>query len=52
MHLRPVSSLSELFVLLTSRVAFAAILVEETIYDRFIKLALVELISKANSIDA
>ena len=46
------SLLSELFALLVNRVAFATILVEETIYDRLIKLALVDLIFEANSIDA
>ena len=52
MHSRFVSLLSELFVLLANRIAFAIILIEETIYDRFIKLTLVDLIFKANSIDA
>ena len=45
------SLLSELLVLLASRIAFAIILIEKTIYDRSIKLASVDLISKANSID-
>ena len=44
MHLRFVSLLSELFVLIT-------ILIDKTIYNRFIKSNLVDIIFKANSID-
>ena len=51
MHLRFVSLLSELFVLLANRVTFAIILIEEIIYNRSIELALVDLIFKANFID-
>ena len=43
--------LSESLALLTSKIAFAIILAEEIIYDRLIKLASVDLISEANSIN-
>ena len=46
------SLLSELFaLLLINKVTFITILVEETIYNRLIKLNLVDIILKANSID-
>ena len=51
MHSRFVSSLSESPVSLTSRTAFAATSVEETIYDRSIESASVGPIFEANSID-
>ena len=52
MHSRFVSLLSELLVLLVNRIALIITLIEETIYDRLIKLALIDLIFKANSINA
>ena len=51
MHSRFVSLLSELSISLANRIIFAIILIEEIIYDRLIKLILVDMISKASSIN-